>query len=72
MFETHAELAVDLAVELAFDIFPHSPAHPAGLCVGDFGDVGVAFFWFRFLARQEKGLAAGQPRPAASGRMLTL
>ena len=27
----------------------------------EFGDVGVAFFWFLFLARQEKELAAGLP-----------
>jgi len=27
----------------------------------EFGAVGVAFFWFLFLARQEKELAAGLP-----------
>jgi hypothetical protein len=27
----------------------------------EFGDVGVPFFWFLFLGKQEKELAAGQP-----------
>jgi hypothetical protein len=32
-----------------------------GLDFWGFGDVGVPFFWFLFLGKQEKELAAGQP-----------
>ena len=60
------DLAFELAVELAFNVSPYSAAHPAVLCVGDFGDVGVAFFWFLFLARRRvsRNLPPGNPRPA--------